>query len=80
MARPTALDLFRIGHDTVEIARILKITEAKALEQISQQRSAMLGLPSPYAPKADVGSSKPVRLPVGKRKLSRPPIGLRCGV
>lgn len=80
MARPTALDLFRIGHDTVEIARILKITEAKALEQISQQRSAMLGLPSPYAPKADVGSSKPVRPPVGKRKLSRPPIGLKCGV
>ena len=80
MARPTALDLFRVGHDTVEIARILKITEASALKQVSSQRSAMLGLPSPYAPKAESGPAKSARSPVGKRKLSRPPIGLRCGV
>lgn len=80
MARPTALDLFRIGHDTADIARILQITEAKALELVSKQRSAMLGLPHPYASKAVSGPAKPARPPVGKRKLSRPPIGLRCGV
>lgn len=79
MASPSAFDLWRIGNDTADIARILKITEAKALEQVSKQRSAMLGLPIPYVPKADVGSSKPARPPVGKRKLSRPLIALRCG-
>ena len=80
MARPTALDLFRIGHGTADIARILQISEAKALELVSKQRSAMLGLPHPYASKAVSGPAKPARPPVGKRKLSRPPIGLRCGV
>lgn len=79
MASPSALDLWRIGNDTADIARILKITEAKALEQVSKQRSAMLGLPFPYAPKADVGSAKPAVPPVGKKRLARPLIGLRCG-
>lgn len=79
MAQPTAHELFNIGHDTVEVARILKITEAKALEQVSSQRSAMLGLPSPYAPKAESGPAKPARPPVGKKRLARPLIGLRCG-
>lgn len=79
MAQPTALELFRASRDTADIARILKTSEALALELVCKQRSAMLGLPNPYAPKADAGSSKPVRPPVGKRKLSRPQIGLRCG-
>lgn len=44
----TALELFRAGKDTLAIARILKITEAEALEQLSRQRSADLGLKHPY--------------------------------
>jgi hypothetical protein len=44
----TAYDLFECGFDTLEIAVCLKITEAEALKQVSSQRSAKLGLPSPY--------------------------------
>ena len=43
-----ALDLFRIGHDTVAIAAILEISEAEALEQVSSQRSAKLRRADPY--------------------------------
>jgi hypothetical protein len=81
MANPSlALDLWGVGHDTADIARILKLkNEAEALKRLTVERSAMRGLPIPYASRADAGSSKPVRPSVGKRKLSRPPIGLRCG-
>lgn len=44
----TALDYFRAGHDTMSIKSILKITEAEALEQLSRERSALLGRPDPY--------------------------------
>ncbi|ASW06277.1 hypothetical protein CKA34_10530 [Rhizobium sp. 11515TR] len=44
----TALGLFRAGKDTLAISEILGITEAKALEQVSSQRSAMLRLHDPY--------------------------------
>jgi len=43
-----ALTLFRNGHDTAAIAKILKITEPQALKQVSSQRSAALGLSDPY--------------------------------
>lgn len=80
MASPSALDLWGVGNDTAEIARILKITEAKALEQVSKQRSAKLGLPIPYASVAVDGPAKPAAPPRGKRRLARPLIALRCGV
>jgi len=44
----TALDLFRRGYDTFSISITLGITEAKALEQVSSQRSAMLRRGDPY--------------------------------
>ena len=44
----TAYDLFERGFYTLEIAAYFKITEAEALKQVSSQRSAKLGLPSPY--------------------------------
>lgn len=45
----SAYQLFKFGHDTLSIASILGITEAEALEQVSSQRSALLGLPDPHA-------------------------------
>lgn len=44
----TALELFRAGHDTIEIKNILRITESEALAQVSSQRAASLGIPDPY--------------------------------
>lgn len=44
----TALGLFRAGHDTFAISKLLGITEAKALEQVSSQRSALRRLRDPY--------------------------------
>lgn len=59
----TPLDLFRKGYDTLQIAQYFQISEAEALSQVSQARSASLRLPSPYAfrPKA-----KPTGWPKGK--------------
>lgn len=45
----TAYDYFKFGHDTYDIARIMKISEAKALKEITKQRSITLGLPYPYS-------------------------------
>lgn len=45
----SALQLFRLGRDTATIATILQISEAQALEQLSRERSAALGLPDPYS-------------------------------
>lgn len=45
----TALQLFRGGLDTDDIRRILKISEAEALQQLTRQRGALLGLPDPYS-------------------------------
>lgn len=48
-SRPlTALQLFRGGLDTNQIAATLRISEADALEALTLQRSASLGLPDPY--------------------------------
>jgi hypothetical protein len=44
----TALELFRMGHDTFEIHRILRIPEPSALKLVNEQRSAELCLKSPY--------------------------------
>lgn len=44
----SALQLFRQGNDPVSISKLLGITEAQALAQVSQARSAELGLPNPY--------------------------------
>ena len=44
----TALEMFRAGYDTEEIAAILRITEATALRLVTQQRSAEQGLSDPY--------------------------------
>lgn len=45
----TALELFRAGFDTVDIAARFQITEAEALLKVSSQRSAFLGRSNPYA-------------------------------
>jgi hypothetical protein len=45
---PTALQLFRNGHDTRAIATVLNISEAEALHQVSSERSTLLGRPNPY--------------------------------
>lgn len=45
---PTALDYFRAGRDTADIAIILGLTEAEALKAVNLQRSAALGLSDPY--------------------------------
>ncbi|MGX5719894.1 hypothetical protein [Shinella zoogloeoides] len=64
MARPlSALDLFRAGNDTMQIAARLSISEEEALEQVSSQRSASLRLPSPYPIHPD---AKPTGWPKGK--------------
>lgn len=44
----TALELFRAGFDTVDIAAHFQITEAEALLKVSSQRSAFLGRSNPY--------------------------------
>lgn len=64
MAKPlTALDLFRAGNDTMQIASRLSISEEEALAQVSQARSASLRLPSPYPIHPD---AKPTGWPKGK--------------
>lgn len=59
----TPLDLFRKGYDTLQIAQYFQISEAEALKQVSEARSASLRLPSAYdfRPKA-----KPTGWPKGK--------------
>lgn len=44
-----ALQMFQNGKDTLDIARHFGILESTALEWISQERSAICGLPDPYA-------------------------------
>ncbi len=66
MAKPiSALELFRAGNDTMQIAARLSISEEEALEQVSSQRSAALRLrlPSPYPIRPD---AKPTGWPKGK--------------
>lgn len=64
MARPiSALDLFRAGNDTMQIAARLSISEAEALALVSEARSAALLLPSPYPINPD---TKPTGWPKGK--------------
>ena len=46
--KPSAYSLFQLGHDTVEIAKRLGITEAAASRQLHEQRSAELGFPVEY--------------------------------
>lgn len=45
----SALQLFRQGYDTAHISKLLNVTEAQALEIVSRQRGAQLGLPSGYS-------------------------------
>ena len=59
----TPLDLFRKGYDTLQIAQYFSITEAEALKQVSEARSASLRLPSPYPIHPD---AKPTGWPKGK--------------
>jgi hypothetical protein len=44
----TALDLFKRGFDTQQIAEYLKIDEAAAHKALTLQRCAARNLPSPY--------------------------------
>ncbi|WP_141402106.1 hypothetical protein [Rhizobium subbaraonis] len=44
----SALQLFRQGHDTSSISKLLGISEAAALAQVSQARSAELHRADPY--------------------------------
>lgn len=46
--RPSALELFRLGLDTVEVARRLAITEAEASHLIFCERCHERGLPIHY--------------------------------
>lgn len=59
----TPLEMFRLGYDTLRIAQYFSISEAEALAQVCEARSAALRLPSPYdfRPKA-----KPTGWPKGK--------------
>lgn len=50
-----ALAMLRSGMDTSDIARLFNIHESEALRLVAKQRSANLGLPSPY-PDASVRS------------------------
>ncbi|MBB3411248.1 hypothetical protein FHT87_005201 [Rhizobium sp. BK316] len=50
-----AYNLFKAGNDTSDIASFLHIHESEALRLVSQQRSLLLGVQSPY-PSAPVGS------------------------
>lgn len=45
---PTADTLFRLGHDTMQIADILGCSEPEAEKRLSIERSARLGLDRPY--------------------------------
>lgn len=45
---PTADALFRLGHDTMQIAEILGCSEPEAEKRLSIERSARLGLDRPY--------------------------------
>lgn len=45
---PSALELFRLGLDTVDVARRLNITEAQASELIHCERCHARGLPIRY--------------------------------
>lgn len=63
-----AYDLFRAGRDTADIAYLLNITEAEALKQISQSRSAKLGLSDPYERQS---------VPVGERASAKVPFAGR---
>ena len=44
----TAIELFRRGFDTVEIAQFLRISEPQALKALTLQRAQDLGLSTPY--------------------------------
>lgn len=50
--KPSADSLFRMGCDTVQIAKILGCDEAEALKRLSIERSNRLNLRWPYAPKS----------------------------
>lgn len=63
-----AYDLFRAVRDTADIAYLLNITEAEALKQISQSRSAKLGLSDPYERQS---------VPVGERASAKVPFAGR---
>lgn len=63
-----AYDLFRAGRDTADIAYLLNITEAEALEQVSKQRSAKLVLSDPYERQS---------VPVGERASAKVPFAGR---
>lgn len=81
----SALELFRAGHDTVSISQILRMSEAMALEALTLQRCASLGLSDPYlsASKPVAKPSKSATPPRGKRKTGRVPLfpmRLRCSV
>jgi len=43
-----AYERFELGWDTLKIAKFMEITEAKALQYITIERSKLLGLPNPY--------------------------------
>lgn len=45
---PTADSLFRLGHDTMQIAAILGCDEHESEKRLSVERSARLGLDHPY--------------------------------
>lgn len=64
MARPiSALELFRAGNDTMQIAARLSISEEEALAMVCEARSAALRLPSPYPIHPD---AKPTGWPKGQ--------------
>ena len=50
MTFKAAIDLFREGHDTLDIARMLGRQEHEVLREITQARSALLGRTYPYSP------------------------------
>lgn len=54
----SALDYFRQGMDTLDIARLLGRGEHDILREINQQRSALLGRRYPYLPRCVPSKSR----------------------
>lgn len=48
----TAYELFKAGHDTLDIARRFHCSEARILQWVNEARSELRNLPSPYEARA----------------------------
>lgn len=61
----SALELFRAGFDTIDLAAHFNIDEDEALKLVCKQRSAFLGRSNPYANSRPASAESPP-WPVGR--------------